>query len=503
METNVTRFLKEVDELIRTGRSVEAKSRLRHAQAARVPLEERRAFAFMARRLNLPTLALRVLHPIVRPTGRHVARPATDAEKVEYAGSLVRLGAIEEALDLLNAIDPETNPEIFLLRSFAHFTQWNYKVTIPLLQRYCAAKTLTDYQRLIGKANLAAALTYERDPSSKTLVDETLVSAHTGKFTILITVLDMMKAETAINERNWDAARAALAETHRQISEDMLESLFIRKWKAVIELYANPKDRAAIEGVRKVREDAVVRRHWETIRNCDYHLAVATKDEDLFYKVYFGTPFSSLKERLREEFGSAPKLPQIYEWELEKGGKATSLALLSAQNITPGVRGLKPGSLNQRLLGILLTDFYRPIRVASLHGLLYKGDYFNPVSSPGRVHQAVKRLKQWLSNRRLPVKVVAHHGAYSLAAIHPCKILIPRERRAVGRTDHHLTSLRTLMPNTGFTAKQAAAALKLNIWTTIRILTQGVEAGALQRTGKANRTRYTFIKKLSDQSSAA
>lgn len=493
METNVTRFLQEIDELIRAGRASEAKSRLRHAQALRVPLEERRTFANLARRLNLPTLALRVLHPIVRPTGRHLARPATEAEKLEYAGSLVRLGAVDEALDLFKTLNAEVNPEVWLLTAFAHFSMWDYKSSIPLLQRYCAAPGLTDYQRLIGKANLAAALTYEKVPSALPLTEELLVATESGKMTLLAVNLGMMKAEAAIAEKDWEKARKALQHAQESVSDDTLEALFIRKWKAVTELYAQPKSSSAIEAIAEVRQQAVTRRHWETIRNCDFHLAVATKNEDLFLKVYFGTPFMSLKERLKNEFGSPPPLPERYEWRIKEGKGSVTLDLLSTQAIMPGVRGLKPGSSHQRLLGILLTDYYRPIRVASLHGLLYRGDFFNPVSSPGRVHQAVKRLKQWLSNRRLPIRVEARHGAYCLSATHPCTVTLPQGQRSVGRMDHHLSRLRSLTSATGFTAKEAAAALDLNVWTTIRLLSKGVEEGILERSGKANRTRYTFV----------
>ena len=67
-----------------------------------------------------------------------------------------------------------------------------------------------------------------------------------------------------------------------------------------------------------------------------------------------------------------------------------------------------------RLLGALASDFYRPFRLASLHALLYPDQYFNPVSSPARFHQATRQLRAWLKASGLSLRLEETDGLYRL-----------------------------------------------------------------------------------------
>lgn len=503
MKSALSELLTQIDSLIRLGESAKAKTLLRNLPVRRIPTDSRKDLANCARRLNLPSLALRLLHPLVRPNGRRVQRGATPAEKAEYAGSLIRLGAIDEALELLKQLPVADSPEVLLLESFALFAEWNYRSAIVLLQQYVKSPHLTEYQRLVGNTNLAAALTYENDDSALPLVSQLIAQADQGKWNVLSVNLRMMQAESAIAAGQYQFARDALSVAHESVSEDTLESLFIRKWKWVTELYANPNSSLAVEGVKEVREEAIRRNHWETVRNCDYHLAVATKDLILFEKVYFGTPFESLKKRLRAQFPSVTELRDTYDWKCFPGNSPTQLNLFSPERIRERVAGLSPGRVPYKLLQALCRDFYRPIRVASLHALLYPNEFFNPSSSPARVHQAIKRVRIWFAKNRLPLQITIAQGAYRLIATSPCTISIPQKNKFNTTTEYRIYCLYQVMSHKEFTARDAAKALKLNLWKTIRLLSAAVEKQTVTRTGKANQTKYRFVVVSASQLRAA
>jgi len=451
----------------------------------------------------LPSFAIQLLHPLVRPAGRHTTRPATEQEKAEYAGSLIRLGAWDEAYELLKTLDAGKLPEVWLMEAWVYFHQWKYAESIPLLEKYVVAKGITDYQRFLGNVNLAAALTYEKDSRSTALVKGLIEVATREKYQLLKVNLLMIQIEDAVNRRDWPAADRASAMARESISEEMLESFLARKWEAIAALYASPKSPAALAGIQKIRQEAVARGHWETLRNCDFHLAIATKDEALFRLVYFGTPFSSLRDKLVQDFGGQPEIPERFHWTPSGEPSLPTLDLLSHKEICARVKGHKQGSLNHRLLAALLRDLYRPTRTASLHRALYEGEYFNPASSPGRVHQAIRTLKRWLKRKGLPLRIEATKGGYILALKKPCAIIVPRE--STPNKHQWLTErLRTGLQNpASFTAKEAARSLEMGIWKTIRLLSGSVKLGLLLRTGKANQTRYTVVADESSSSRAA
>src|SRR5689334_22697302 len=136
--------VKEVESRIREGNLAAAQERLMAWVKAGVPRAQAWHVATLARRANLDVIGARLLHPIVRGSGR-AAATATEKEKIEYAALLARFGAVEEALSLLNPADPEKYPEALLYKSFALVSQWDYHASEPLLRQYIASPRIDDY----------------------------------------------------------------------------------------------------------------------------------------------------------------------------------------------------------------------------------------------------------------------------------------------------------------------------------------------------------------------
>ena len=170
MRIALRELVQKVDGAIRAGELDLARSELRHVQSRKVP----RALALQVAALaaGRADIAIRILHPVVRPSNPS-AQPASDLEKAEYAAALTYIGASDEALDLLSHLDSKEQPQVLLYHSFALFAQWDYRSAIPLLSGYIASPQLTDYQRLVGKVNLAAALINQNEHAAadRTIAD--------------------------------------------------------------------------------------------------------------------------------------------------------------------------------------------------------------------------------------------------------------------------------------------------------------------------------------------
>jgi len=499
-------LLQEIENLIRSGHIWAARTKLAKAVRIKVPTELRCHYAALARRANVPVLGLRVLNPAVRPTGRRKVPLATPAEIAEYGASLVRLGATTEAIGLFKKLDADSLPDILLYQAFAYFVQWNYAASIPLLQRYIEHPRLTDYQRAVGKANLSAALVHENHPLSEKTLDDFEAHSKRGDYQFLYANALIIRAEHNIETKNWNEAERVLALAEQtQKTNDTLEALFIRKWKAIVQLNRKGNQRA-ISALDRVREGARALSHWETLRNCDYHQAVATGNWDLFHRVYFGTPHEAFRQRLRKDMGRAMELPRHYDFVLkatvsEKSSPPILIDLFSTESASRN--GLKAGQAVHRLLSILSCDLYRPIRLAAIHAQLHPGEFFSPTSSPQRIHQIVMRLKRALVKNKIPLKVHESDSTYEIVPTAPCQVRIPLGRPLLNRNDLLLITLREKLGDQSFTAQTVSELLALNIWAAIRLMKHGKSTNQLELVERGAKTRYRFKAEAPSQKAAA
>lgn len=236
----------------------------------------------------------------------------------------------------------------------------------------------------------------------------------------------------------------------------------------------------------------MTRRHWDTVRDCDRFRALATRDERLFLHLYFGTPHESFRAGLVRDFGESVEIPRSYPWELQGGGRAIDLVTGRAESSAPI---LKTGQVVHRVLTTLASDFYRPFRLATLFGRLYRGEFFNPTSSPLKVHQAMNRFKKWAKDAQFPIVVEEDSGLYRLAASAPCTLRVSGELREVSDAKKgSLVQLRAFIgPESEFSAQLAAETLGVSASTALRILERALAEGELERFGSGNKVRYRFL----------
>lgn len=475
------------DRRIRAGETSAVKKELFSLRDAKVARAELLTMARLARRVDLAALGLKWLNPVVRAS-RKTTATATVEEKAEYAICLTNVGAYSEALILLDSLK-NTSPAVLLARTFALVSHWNYAETIPLMERYVESPGLSPYEALVGKANLAAALVFEkRGSEASRLVNELIIQTESD-FPFLHGKILELGAQNAIAEHAWGEARRYLdrAEQFLGVTEG-LDSFFLRKWRAILTVLESPPTTRTIEDLSRVREEARARRHWETVRQCDAYVALATQDEALALHVFCGTPHESFRNRMRRDFPFELQLPDEYPLPLGRNpGDSPALRTLCANE----KRGLKGGQALHRMLLSIAQDFYHPPRLPTLHTLLFPQEYFNPASSPGRVHQLVRRLRRWIESRRLPLKIREEDRTYRLEATRPCRLVVPL-RPSKTRSDHLTEILRARFGPREFGAASAAKHLGISRRATVSLLKEAVEHNGLRKAGNGARTRYAF-----------
>ncbi len=493
MATNLRTEIKQIDGWIKEGQSRLAIRALEKIRSSKIPRALALPIASLARRVNLTLLAVRLLHPYVRPANRSMS-PATAGETAEYAAALSYLGATGEALSLLQTVPVDQVPQALLYQSFALFAQWQYRAAIPLLDRYLKSKELDPYARLVGNVNLAAALVFEGDyPRAESILTELMRQTTQPERTLLRgNVLELL-AQATLFQRRYEKAQNYLQLAAEALQNSGgLSALLVQKWTAILQLLRQPKsvkDRAALHQVRK---EGKARRNGEVVRDCDLFDAVTGQSAELFLQVYFGTPFEPYRARALSLYGVQVDLPSRYVWNPFGGKPPTKVLNLAVpESMGRGIRPPTPALF--RLLQVFALDFYRSHRLPTLFGWLYPSEHFNPTTSGARTYRILERLREWFKQNRLPFVIEETNGFYRLGAHRAFGIELGRKILVLeDETSRLLNRLRQRWPKDCFSAADVGQYLKLSPRTTQRLLRGGVEIKQLTRLGASSATHYRF-----------
>jgi hypothetical protein len=443
-------------------------------------------YANIARRIHNFRLALAILNPVVRSANPSLV--ATDEEKIEYAESLRKLGAVNEAEQMLRGVNAERNPDALLILAFCHFSKWQYHETLPLLERCIANESLPAYRRTVAKLNLAATYVYlERYDQAVPLLNE--LKKHTVEFGHKLlhgNVLELL-AQTAIAGDQWAQARDQLEQAGRILNEvDSVDGLFVHKWQAILK---SLELRAAQPELGQVRERALREQHWETVRECDFYLGLTGADPELLQHLYFGTPFTSYREKIVRRAGPTLSLPEHYIWSQKDGARESLIEVGSGQ--CAGREGLAEGQLIHRLLIVLSRDFYRPAPLLALFGALFPDEFFNPVSSPNRIHQATKKLRVWLREIQADAELIETEGSYLLKPGQHCGFKLPSEPLSLDQDQLLLAKLaRAYGGRSEITARELSKELDVSLATSKRLLLLATRLGDMEMIGGGASSRY-------------
>ncbi|HEX4923143.1 MAG TPA: hypothetical protein VFV50_03620, partial [Bdellovibrionales bacterium] len=396
------------------------------------------AFANLARRSGLSQLSVRLLNPIVRPD-LNVGRPAGPLELAEYAAALTNIGARLEALEILESLDAEKNEDVSLFIAFNHISIWDYARAIPFLESYIEQQT-DPYKKLVGQVNLAAALVNESQNAAAEELLRDLEMRTRGKSALRLhaNVLEL-RGQLMIDLKRFSDARRDLDRSETLLREaKSLDDFFVLKWKTFLAAEENTtaENLAALESLKA---EAAAKKHWETVRDCDYQRAKFTRDLTLFNKLFHGTPHESFRRRILRYLGGSHIIPEEFDWK-PFAEQAGSIVLDVGLGQVGGRRVLKIGQVLQKLTAALTADFYRPARTAMIFARLFPGEHYDPVTSPNRVHKNVSRLRDWIRGQGLPLEIRQSPTGFRLHAIAPV-VLRSRLHKKASRIDHVLAKV--------------------------------------------------------------
>ncbi|MEO0336687.1 MAG: hypothetical protein AAF202_09840, partial [Pseudomonadota bacterium] len=407
----------------------------------------------------------------------------TDDELVVYIRSLVKLGFFEEASRWVEKVNNKSLPELFDIQARMHISQWNYVEAIGPMQQYLESLDSESYSFLVARLNYCACLNgAKRFESSERVLSNTMQMAQSqGQPLIVANCLELLSQAYILSGRflaGKDCIERSLSFLNQKKS---VYRFYAERWRWAAELLQNGPSEKLKEVERKLREFAVEEGYWESVRDIDRLSAVSSFDTELLIHLYFGSVHAAYREQLLGEALSVTKLPHSYFWSL--GGAHSSQQIISVdeQNeLTPTVR---------KLFDCLKSDFYRPLPLGYLVSKLYPSEHFDPLTTPGRIHKNIGRLRTSLPEG-LSV-VWGLEGAYLISqremrfrieVLNPSRPALPDP----------FGELRDRLAGEWFTSSQVSQFLKLSQRTTQRLLSEKLEVCEIVKSGQGRGTRYKF-----------
>jgi tetratricopeptide (TPR) repeat protein len=482
--------------MIRKGQQGTAREILLTTQFKKIPRAQVVEFADLARRLNMPKLMLSLLKPIVRKE-LPLEAPATNRENSLYATALSRIGVFPEAQSILKKLDMDENAEALLFLAQNMMLQWDYLTAIPKLKKYVNHPQVSPYMKRVGRVNLASSLIGEMkwDEAEKELqalrteIEDAPANPSEGQSNELLyaNVMGLM-AHGYFLRRDLEKAKECIQKSAKILSGSQSRyELLAKKWYAVIHLFQNPNEAGALRELRFLRDEAVKARDWETARDFEFYEALSRRDDDLFLRLYHGTPYTSYRKRIKKIYQPEMQIPKMVDWvfadpkfpQVER--KNLRVFDLSKGCEVGGSAALTKQPMLFRLLQFLTKDFYRPMPLGAVFAHLYPKEKFNPESSPNRTYMIAKRLRAWFEDQGIPLDIEVDNELFRLKALEPYVLRISFRNFNVSKNEALLESAQKFFGSQRFSALQLGESLGLPASRVQRFLTWAVGRRKMRR----------------------
>lgn len=473
------------------GHFSKAKKLLNSIALPTIPRSELLRASNLSRRCGLIQKSLKILGPLILKQ-IHRDQPATASEKADYAFSLNKIGLYSEAQNLLTPLCASHHAEALFFRSLTAFTRWDYQSAYGDLQKFVGSPQVPEYRKMVGLSNLVSACIFLKNwQQAQLYLDEVTRYAEGSDRLLLKNLCVEQQAEIYINTEQYQKAERLLDEAALLAKDSgALLNFWIDKWAAVL-LAKQTKGEAGRAALLGVFQRAQQAGHWEICRDIDFQSVAVYFDQALYNKVFFGTPFQSFKDRLQEL--SEYQCPEIYSFILGQQQESSFLIDLVqfAMRFKNKECNIKLTETDWRVLASLASDFYRPIKVGELFGHIIKDEYYDPFTSPNRIHQAIYRLNQKLEDANIPMKIQGGLFGYYLQSDQSIQIKVSHEVKGLDQSLQKLLYLKDhLQGSESFKAKQASQLLEMSERSAHRWLRQMVESQHLIKTGQGKNTRY-------------
>ena len=477
------------EQLVTTGSGSIVADQLTSMDRSTVPAKHLAGFARLCRRVGMPLLGIQALYTTVKA---ETADPSVE-ELAEYANCLARIGRNKEAISIFDSI-PEAKRLPYSLKYVdSLFNSWEYQKGKSVLEGALAGEG-DSYRRKILSVNFLAALVAleqwgEAEDYGNQLREE-LSSSGANK--LLGNTLELL-GQVSIGNGDWQTARCRLESSLNLLEEaKSLSSLLPKKWLALGELKLGKSSReTALQGIEEVKNQARKFRHWESLRHMDYFVARELNDSDAFSRLYYSCSHDSFRKLYLDPIKSEFELSHHIRWST---GKAPQVLHLDQDLTDKNKKSIQTHQVLFKTLKALFSDYWTPLDVFKIHGLVFPEEYFNPNSSIDKVHKSMERLRAFLKDvPGLSLSIESNRDfGYRLRCESGLVVIYPEDTGGFQNSlvDQFVVDLRSHFGDQPFTRKDVDERLGLSVRKSNRRLAEARDSGQILSFGQGRGKHY-------------
>jgi hypothetical protein len=504
------RELDAIDDLVKAGRTADARALLHAVDLPRMELGRVR-LASLWRRVGLCTRALGVLHPVLFPEdareGRREERrelqgsllrhaPREDAF-VEYVLNLSRLGGAEQSIRLVEDYTRDASkiagidPELLYALAVSYTLAWKYPLAKSTFEAWLRTQEPDAYRTAVGRLNHAhCSLRLEDYPSARTSLEGLRELSRDRGWSLVHANACELYARLRYLEGAMTESQEVLGEALQGLADRSLsDRLSALRLKATLTFEKDAN--RGLKELMALRFTALSQGHGETAREIDLFLALKAGHRACALRVFYGSPQPWFEEKSRScavELGKTWSFrgkffaPVRNRTEAAQG--ADRLLALASKRFASSGKEL----VTARLVQCLVSDFYRGWPLVSLHVALYPDRLFHPVHSANLIRALVANLRNAIDP---DVARINHssNGYRLLLGARPVSF-----RRFTSESLKQQPREPVVTARTGFSVSEFATEHNLPRRTAQRLLTNRVEAGIYSRVGRGPATRYFILR---------
>lgn len=471
-------LLENIETLIKAGDQIKARAALLAIKPTEVSPVDLVYFCSLLRRTRLSVEVIKILQPLVYPKARS-ATIATTEEKLEYASNLVRLGALSEAEKILNSIDAHKYPQVLIRLGFLVISSWDYEKANVYFKQYIDHPQAERYSVLVAKVNHLQGLVYLGQlDDAWALAQELLRELNPVQNRFLLGGVCEFSAEIFRQKKDVERALQFITRGKELFANSQsTDEFLLRKQEQII--------LGKVQGLKNIREEAIERSHYESVRDIDFHIALIEKNEKLLNEVYWKTKSKAYKQRILDHAQKSKMTikPDLFQLSKNKG----IVFDLQSHRLTGSLAALKKDQALARLLSALLVEGYSPVQIFDLFAAVYPDEIFFPESSADKIHQLLKRLRQFIQKARLPLEIICKNENYFVKANGHFSL----SGQAPYQSDWE-AQLHDMFQGRYFSVSDAQKLWKTSERTTLRRLCELKNNNRVQTHGKTRARKFRF-----------
>ncbi len=480
----VEELISKWDVFLREGNIDGVKNSLFTLYSIKIERHHRQPIASLLRRAGCYNTGLKVLHPALFFKDRTERTDIKSWDLAEYALLISEIGIPQQAIQYFARVDAKQVPMKNLYMAFCFFKMWNYKEAEKYLIRYIGSIGISDYERLLGQINLLAAM-IENDNLEKAnqLLKTLRLSIMASENIRIKSNFLELEAQYFIKVGDLVKAESLLGEAEQLARKNMeRDGLYIRKWLA----YLQAKKTKSLQPLHSFSKEAQRFQEWESLRDCEFLKLKVSFDPKRFAQLFVGTPKPAYRNRLLNSFEILEPPKMAY---LGKPNASDTVDVLQARFRDQEIFAL--GRPLHQMFYALCSDFYAAQPVGALFHSTFPEEYYDPNSSPNRIHQLIFRLREeFLRNNLGGVQVLEFDGTYSLQTDNKTLLRLELLDAKFSREAIMFKRLCSKDIPWPLRSKTVAESLQISKPTAVRYIRYWLSKGWLTKDGNGPETLY-------------